>query len=83
MQTKAINGYRFLVWVMLLNFLYGVKYNNNTIMSVFSKIDKEILFILVGLITLILLVSFIIYQFALPSQLNVQDLTGGMQTQKK
>ena len=68
---------------MLLNFLYGVKYNNNTIMSVFSKIDKEILFILVGLITLILLVSFIIYQFALPSQLNVQDLTGGMQTQKK
>lgn len=56
-------------------------------MTIFSKIDKKVLFILIIIIAIILLVGFIVYQYVAggyPSgRVNVQNLIGGAQTEKK
>ena len=50
-------------------------------MAVSSKIDKKILLTLVILAAVILLVGFIIYKYSVGFRANVQDYTGGANTQ--
>ena len=53
----------------------------------FSKIDKEILIILVALLFVLLLAGFAFYKYMSgvysPGQVKVQNLTGGLQTETR
>lgn len=59
----------------------------NIPMALFSKIDREILAILLVLLVMVLLTGFIIYQYMVwryPSdQVKVRNLTGGAQTEMR
>jgi len=50
-------------------------------MSIFSKVDKEVLIILATVLILILLLSFAVYKNVIGSSARVQNYAGGVQTQ--
>ena len=52
-------------------------------MAIFSKVDKKVLIISVILLIAFLLVGFILYRYITNSGVNVQNLTGGAQTEIK
>ena len=52
-------------------------------MTIFSKIDKRILIILIVALVVILLIGFIVYQYMFFPAGKVQNLTGGEQTEEK
>lgn len=64
------------------NILKRLKYiNNNILMKFFSKIDKSILLTLIVLLVVALFVGFVIYKYITNSSVNIQNYTGGVQTE--
>jgi len=49
----------------------------------FSRVDKKILLILILAVIIILLASFLVYQYMVGPIVKVQNLTGGAQTETK
>ncbi|MCX6721941.1 MAG: hypothetical protein NTY04_02005 [Candidatus Staskawiczbacteria bacterium] len=52
-------------------------------MTIFSKIDKEIIITIIAIIIAVILISFVFYRYVVGSTSNVQNITGGVQTEIK
>ena len=52
-------------------------------MALFSKIDKEVLITLVVVFMVILLAGFVVYKYIAGPVVNVQNSTGGAETEIK
>ncbi len=51
-------------------------------MKLFSKIDKEILIVLLSLVIALLLVSFIIFKYISSPGTKIENSAGGIQTEQ-
>lgn len=63
--------------------IYLINIGQIFFMTIFSKVDKKVLIILIVVLVAILLVGFMVYQYVAGSNVKVQNLTGGAQTEKK
>ena len=52
-------------------------------MIAFSKLDKEVLAILIVIVVALLLIGFTVYKYMTGQVTKVQNLTGGVQTEQK
>ena len=49
--------------------------------TMFSKIDKKLLFICAGLLTLILLGGFLVFKYIARNEVNIKNVSNGIQTE--